>query len=125
VLPGLLEPDFLRHQPQQVIHVKALAQQQGKFVLLEWGKQPLREFFPFYRNNADGRIFRDAAAEYRHKYRSRESSQRWSSTGVKAKIESGGNVRHSGKMDRLVMARSRYIHQQLLGSRTGYCFVIG
>ena len=108
VLPGLLEPHFLRHQPQQVIHVKALAQQQGKFILLEWRKQPLREFLAFYRNNTDGGVFRDAAAKYRHKHRSREPSQCRSSARAEAKIESGGNVRYTGEMDRLMeIARSR------------------
>ena len=59
----MLNTHFLSHQPQQEINIKALPEQQDKLVLRKWGKNPFGKFFPFYWNNADGRIFRDATAK--------------------------------------------------------------
>jgi hypothetical protein len=119
-----LQAHFLRHQSQQKIDIDALTQQKGKFTLLKRRKEPFRKFFPFDRHNADGRIFRNAAAEYRHQCLPGESAQRGGGSRTRTKIEGGRDIRDPGEMDGLVVMSAGDIYQQLFRRCAGNGFVI-
>ena len=121
----MLNAYFLRHKPQQQVDIIALAQQQRQLGLLKRVQKPFGEFFSFNRDNADGGVFGDRTAEYRHQYGSRKPPRGGSGPGIETEIEGRSYIGYASKMYRLVMMGASNIHQQLFGCGAGNGVVIG
>ena len=124
-LDGIADAHFLSHQPQQKIDIVALAEQESKLALLKWREKPLGEVSsPSDWNNTDGRVFRDTAAEYRHKQAARISGECGRTARAEPEIKGSRNVGHTREMYGLALMRTRDVHQQLLGCSTDDGFIV-
>ena len=121
----MLNAYFLRHKPQQQVDIIALTQQQRQLGLLKRVQKPFGEFFSLNRDNADGGVFGDCTAEYRHQYGSRKPPSGGSGPGIETEIEGRSYIGYASKMYRLVMMGASNIHQQLFGCGAGNGVVIG
>ena len=125
-LPALfLDPEFGDHQPEQQIDVHPLPQQQRELALFKRRQQPLREFFPFDRHDADRRVLRYASAEDRKYGLATHAGQRRRHAAADAEVEGRRDVRDAGEVNRLAVLGAGDVDQQLLGEGVRDGLVIG
>jgi hypothetical protein len=88
-------------------------------------EKALRKFFPFDRGDTDRRVLSYASPDDGQDRSTGVAGKGWRRGGRETKIERRGDIGHAGKVNRLMVLRSRDVYELLLRLRLGNGVVIG